>query len=197
MLPAPLPDPDHAAPVIAPVDDAWIRFHAGPLLAYALTRLRQRADAEDAVQETFVAALSALDRFRGESAERTWLIGILRHKIADRLRTAHRRTPLDEDETDHDTGRWTASGKWREPPTPWPEPQQLLERDELADQLRGCLGALPVRQAQLLIRRLVDGEDLATMAGTVGITANHCAVVLHRARLRLRDCLARWLREAP
>src|SRR5271154_3433874 len=88
--------------------DQWVDAHVDCLFRYALTRLRQRADAEDVVQETLLAALQAHRTFRGDSAERTWLMGILRHKVVDRIRIAVRDADVEAlpvDDTDH----WNAS----------------------------------------------------------------------------------------
>ena len=57
--------------------------------------------------------------------------------------------------------------------------------------LRGCLAALPARQAQALILRLVDGLDPEPAARALLVSADNLAVLLHRARLRLRACLER------
>ena len=70
--------------------DQWVDRYSDSLFRYALTRLRRRQDAEDVVQETLLAALQAHRAFRGDSAEKTWLIGILRHKIVDRIRVVAR-----------------------------------------------------------------------------------------------------------
>ena len=64
----------------------WLEQHGDALFAYALGRTRNRATAEDLVQDTLLAAFASRDAFKGGSAERTWLIGILKHKVIDCLR---------------------------------------------------------------------------------------------------------------
>ena len=70
--------------------EAWVDRHGDVLYRYALLRLRSPELAADVVQETFLEALRAWESFAGRSTERTWLIGILRHKIVDQLRGSGR-----------------------------------------------------------------------------------------------------------
>ena len=176
------------AAALLPDLDRWVAAHAADLYRFAVLRLRQRADAEDAVQETLLAALRGQAPCRGDASERTWLIGILRHKIIDRLRTRGRETQAESD----DPAWWDARGRWAQAPRAWPDDPQLQhERDELRTVLRSCLATLPARQAQALILRLVDGLDPEPAAQALLVSADNLAVLLHRARLRLRACLER------
>lgn len=61
----------------------WLDAHGDALFRFALRRVQNESTAEDLVQETLLAAWSALERRSGESSERTWLVGILKHKIVD------------------------------------------------------------------------------------------------------------------
>ena len=79
--------------------EAWVDEHGDALYSYALSRLRNPSSAEDVVQETFLAAIRSRDRFSGSSSARTWLIGILKHKIVDLIRKESREQPIDEIET--------------------------------------------------------------------------------------------------
>src|SRR6516164_10428229 len=72
----------------------WLTAHGDYLFNFAVGQLRDPAAAEDVVQETFLAALKARDRFSGRSSDRTWLVGILRHKIYDHLRKVCRERPV-------------------------------------------------------------------------------------------------------
>jgi RNA polymerase sigma-70 factor (ECF subfamily) len=170
--------------------DQWVDAHADSLFRYALTRLRQRADAEDVVQETLLAALRAHRTFRGDSAERTWLMGILRHKVVDRIRIAARETvfePLPIKDVEH----WgTSKNQWLHPPKSWSgDPVRLSENVEFWQQVRACFSALPALQAQVFALRTFDGLDAEDICKQVGVSATNLWVLLHRARLRLRACL--------
>ena len=61
----------------------WVDQYSNALYTYAIVRVRKPDVAEEMVQETFLAALQALKRFKGRSSEKTWLIGILKHKIIE------------------------------------------------------------------------------------------------------------------
>ena len=70
--------------------EQWLDQHGDALYAFALLRVQQPAVAEDLVQDTLLAAFSGRERFGGGAQERTWLIGILKHKIIDHLRKSGR-----------------------------------------------------------------------------------------------------------
>ena len=97
---------------------AWVDGHGDILFRYARARVRSDHVAEDLVQDTLLAALAAGKTFRGESAERTWLVGILRHKVLDHLRAAGRLRPVGEitgTDTDIDA-LYTERGSWKKSP---------------------------------------------------------------------------------
>src|SRR4030095_14284073 len=88
-----------------PDPGVWVDEHGDYLFKYAMFRMRDQSAAEDAVQETFLAAIKAYGRFEGRGSERTWLVGILKHKITDHFRKSVREAPIgetaDEDGPDH------------------------------------------------------------------------------------------------
>jgi RNA polymerase sigma-70 factor (ECF subfamily) len=144
------------------------------LLAFALRRVRNLERAEDAVQETLVAALEGLDRYAGESSLGTWLFGILKHKIVDGFRREPAEDSLDtcEEQLLHDG--------------PGPE-QHCAGRSALAVICRS-LGRLPGKTAQAFVMREVLGMDTSEACSALQITPTHCWVLVHRARKRLRAC---------
>jgi RNA polymerase sigma-70 factor (ECF subfamily) len=161
------------------------------LLRYASLQLRNRDAAEDAVQETLLAALSAEQSFEGRSNLRTWVTGILKHKCIDAVRRAAREVPLGDtdaaaaevealfDEREH----------WREHPKPWDDPDSALHQKQFLQTLEACLAKLPARTAQVFLLREHLGLDTAEICKQLGITAANCAVLIHRARMALRLCL--------
>jgi RNA polymerase sigma-70 factor (ECF subfamily) len=157
------------------------------LLRYASLQLRNREAAEDAVQETLLAALVAEKSFAGRSQLRTWLTGILKHKIIDAIRRAAREQPLPDDSIEDLDALFDASGHWREPPQDWPE--QALEQKEFLQALEKCLALLPARTGQVFLMREHLGFATAEICKELGITATHCWVLLYRARVALRECL--------
>ncbi len=144
------------------------------LLAFALRRMRSREQAEDAVQETLVAALEGLDRYAGESSLSTWLFGILKHKIVDGFRRAPAEEPLDscEDELLHDG----------------PGPEQACASLGALALFDRSLGLLPRKAAHAFVLREVIGMDTREVCAALSITRSYCWVLVHRARERLRAC---------
>jgi RNA polymerase sigma-70 factor (ECF subfamily) len=166
------------------------------LLRYASVQLRNREQAEDVVQETLVAALAAEASFAGRSNLRTWLTGILKHKIVDAIRRSSRERPLDSGDGEASVEDLEAlfdqTGHWRDPPQAWP--QQALEDKQFLQALEKCLAGLPPRTAQVFLMREHLGFETADICKEVGITSTHCWVLLYRARTALRECLEKgWL----
>lgn len=173
--------------------ERWLAAHADALFRFAVTRLQRPGDAEDAVQETLLAALGSSRSFRGDSAERTWLIGILRHKIADHFRAIERREAMqDVDDLDE---LFDARGRWRQRPGALDlDREDLVENAEFWQQLERCLQGLPPRQARAFTLHSVEENNPTETCKHLGISATNLWVLLHRARLRLRGCLeANWL----
>lgn len=144
------------------------------LLGFAMRRLRNRELAEDAVQETLVAAMEGMSRFAGESSLNTWLTGILKHKIVDCMRASQREEPWDanEDETPAHRG----------------DPEEHYSRRRFFEALEGSLKRLPEKAAHVFVAREVLGMDTVEICRQLAISSSHCWVLLHRAKARLRLC---------
>jgi len=128
----------------------WLEEHGDALYQFAIRRVRRADVAEDIVQETLLAALSAQARFSNQSAERTWLIGILKHKVIDSLRRSFREQARTEAEIDASADFFDRRGRWNVKFGAWPtDPTQTLENAEFRQTLDSCLAKLPARLAQL------------------------------------------------
>ena len=177
----------------------WLDEHGDALYAYALPRVRNPDVAEDLVQETLLAAIKAHKDFAGLSAERTWLIGILKHKLIDHLRKSARQRPLSELDLDVTEEFFDSRGEWKVSGPDWDgRPDALLEREEFRDVLQSCLSKLPSQIAQLFWLR--EAEDVGTeqLCQELGITPTNVWTMLHRARLGLRRCLGEnWFGKNP
>jgi RNA polymerase sigma-70 factor (ECF subfamily) len=158
------------------------------LLRYARLQLRDAAAAEDAVQETLLAALAGERGFAGRSNLRTWLTGILKHKIVDAIRKASREQPLPEDDDGLD-GLFDERGHWVEPPQAWRDPGASLETQQFFGKLEECLERLPAKTARAFLMREHMGLETGEICKELALTPTHCWVLLHRARLALRECL--------
>jgi RNA polymerase sigma-70 factor, ECF subfamily len=170
--------------------------HREPLYRYALIHLRNRELAEDLVQETLLSAIKSAAGFRGDSSPRTWLISILKHKIIDHLRKAAR-NPIDRaaaDEAPEAAGGefFDAKGSWAdEKPRAWSNPDKAFEHAQFWDVFQACCDVLPLQTAQVFLLREVMGSSIEDICKDLDISTSNCSVIMHRARLRLRDCLDR------
>ncbi len=174
------------------------------LLRYAHLQLRDPAAAEDAVQETLLAALAAPASFQGRAALQTWLTSILRHKIIDHIRRAARQPNIqnllhkenDEgDESDFDA-LFLPDGHWEETPSDWGNPAQSYENSRFHDVFEACATLLPAQTARVFLMREMLGLETEEICKELAISASNCWVVLYRARMRLRECLQKnWFGE--
>jgi len=175
----------------------WVDDYGDYLFRYAMSRLRDRALAEESVQETFLAALKSRTSFEGQSSERTWLVGILKHKIIDHFRKSSRELPLFEEQLSNEEDSFRSSGElwaghWKPDAAPadWGvDPIQALQQREFWNVLQRCLEMLPERLAQVFILREMDEMSSDEICKALNITESNLWVMLHRARAQLRRAL--------
>jgi len=198
-------DPRPQPTLTSPDPGQWLDDHGDYLFKYAVFRLRDHTAAEDVVQETFLAALKAYEKFEGRGSEKTWLVGILKHKIIDHFRKADREAPIGEGEddgpehrefferTDQWVGHWNADFA----PSDWnATPAELIERGDFWNVFNDCLSPLHQRVASAFTLREVDGLKSEEICEILNIKVNNLWVMLHRARLHLRNCLElNWFRQ--
>ena len=162
------------------------------LLRYASLQLRSTEAAEDAVHEALLAALAGESGFAGRSNLRTWLTGILKHKIVDAIRKQSREAPLAED-PDGDVGEFDSlfkpDGHWQDRPAAWDNPDGALEQKQFLAALEECLRGLPERTARVFMMREHLGLETREICQELGLTPTHLWVMLYRARMALRLCL--------
>ncbi|GAB4324098.1 MAG: sigma-70 family RNA polymerase sigma factor [Candidatus Zixiibacteriota bacterium] len=176
----------------------WVHKHGDALFGFALRHTGDRSSAEDLVQETFLAALKARSSFAGSSSERTWLIGILKHKMMDHFRRCGREVPLDRpesisesDESDYiaggpDAGAWQPNRR----PKPWTvDADDPVEQKQFWEHLRRCLNDLDQRLAQVYTMRDIHQIGYDEVCNVLSVTPTNLRVMLHRARKLLRRCL--------
>lgn len=167
----------------------WVDSYGDSLYRYALSRLRDAEAAEEVVQETFVAALGAIDQFAGKGAEGAWLLGILKRKIVDFVRARNRSTSATDDE-DPTQSLFDAKGNWRsDPRILGTQPDALLLRAEFWQILRQCLSGLPQRQADVFTLREMEGIASEEICKELDLSPSNLWVLLHRARMRLSACI--------
>jgi len=172
--------------------------HREYLYRYALLQLRDASRADDVVQETLLAAVESPDRFSGRSSLRTWLTGILKHKIIDVFRkqgrepTVDTTTQADEEfaelyfnkqDTDH----------WHTFPSSWGDPERSLEDKRFWEVFDQCSQSMPGQVARVFYMRELMGLETDQICQELSITPTNCWVMLYRARMNLRQCLeTRW-----
>ena len=171
----------------------WVDAYGDRLYRYALSRVRDAVSAEDLLQDTFLAAFKSRDRFKAESSELTWMTGILRNKIFELYRRQAKEVPLLPSDEDSDPELEFFNGRhWSAPPRDWGgEPARSAESAEFSAALSSCLDALSRNAARAFILREMEGVEPRAAAEALGIAPNHLAVLLYRARMRLRRCLER------
>jgi RNA polymerase sigma-70 factor (ECF subfamily) len=187
IMTLPFPADDGPARPTLPEPGDWLNQYGDSLYRYALDRLRRPHEAEEAVQETLLAALQARTQFQGRSHPRTWLMGILKRKVVDQMRAAVRNAPeADVQDLDAWFDRW---GHWRRPPRPWDDPASVAERSEFWGVVRDCLTKLPRRMAEAFTLRTLDDCGPSEVCRELDVSPSNLWVLLHRARLRLVRCL--------
>ena len=172
----------------------WVEEHGDYLFRFALARVDGTETAEDLVQETLLAALKASSSFSGRSSERTWLTGILKNKLVDRLRRFQRDRPFADlgQPDEYVDGLFDRGGHWKSAPRQWlGDPAKALERREFWDAFEHCLARLPDRLRAVFSSRLLDETPAEQVCQDFGISATNLWALVHRARVRLCRCLDR------
>lgn len=171
--------------------NALVHEHTPELLRFALSRVKDPQVAEDLVQTTFIAAWEGRQRFAGQSSMRTWLYSILKNKLADHYRKQYR------DPVVHDAGRpdhdpFNESGRWRieDRPLPWAE-EELDDKERMDRFLALCLDALPPNWRAAIEMKFLRGNDAEAICQELGISSTNYWQQIHRAKVRLRDCISK------
>ena len=172
----------------------WVSEHGETLYAYAMSRLKNADAAEDAVQETLLGALKNLSHFPPASDVGPWLMGILKKKVVDRQRQSTRgetatgdSDPILDNLFDRN-GNWSVAARAADPLR-----LDSLEQSEFMGILKRCLKGLPPNQAAVFVGRELNERKPEDLCKELGVSSTNLWVLMHRARLRLADCIrARW-----
>jgi RNA polymerase sigma-70 factor (ECF subfamily) len=160
------------------------------LFRYTRLRITDHSVCEELVQETFLAALKGKENFKGQCEFSTWLVGILKHKILDYFRRQQRdqADALPDDAVVDNM--FAPFGKWKKMPRRWQvNPEDSAMESEVLPALQRCMEALPELQRQAFALSVIDEQKSEDICKTLRVSATNVYVLLHRARLRLRDCL--------
>ena len=186
------------APAARSDPERWVEDYGDYLFKFALIRLRDSVRAEDMVQETFLAALRGHENFAGRSAEKSWLVGILKHKITDYYRKAGRETSFTDLNfySDEESDRFIPDGMFKDgwihelAPLEWsPIPGADLDSQAFWKTFHDCSAKLPANISTVFTMRELDGIKSKDICALLNISENNLWVMLHRARMALRRCL--------
>ena len=167
-------------------DPELLKSLRSQMLKFAHLQLGDEQSAEDAVQEALIGALKNAAAFRGHAALKTWVFAILKNKIADSLRQKKRlgeaSALMQEREEQEDLHElFNAKGFW--------EPDEAVHQSQFWKVFELCLEALPGQQARVFMMREYIELESDEICASVGISTSNLNVIMHRARLRLRECL--------
>lgn len=170
------------------------------MVKFATLQLSNSHLAEDAVQEALMGALKNAKSFAGRAAVKTWVFAILKNKIADVLRQKNRMADAsillcESEEAEDFSELFDPRGHWQkdERPANWGNPQDSLRQNQFWKVFEVCLDGLPGNQARVFMMKEFVELDAHEICSAVGITTSNLNVMLHRSRLRLRECLEnRW-----
>ena len=189
---------------------AWlVRRHHQALLRYAGVFVRDRAVAEEVVQETWLAVIRGIESFEGRSSVKTWIFHILANRARTRGVREARSAPfssllareLEDDEPAVPTDRFRPAdapkwpGGWAVAPQPWNAPEERLLAFETRQLIEQAIAALPPVQREVITLRDVVGMEAPEVCGMMGLTEGNQRVLLHRARSRVRRALDAHLSE--
>ncbi|MFT4522871.1 MAG: RNA polymerase sigma-70 factor (TIGR02943 family) [Bacteroidia bacterium] len=174
---------------------SWVEQHTDALLAYANSKLSDHAQAEDLVQETFLAAFKSHERFKKQSSVKTWLTSILKNKIMDHYRKSYRRNETLFNE-EVGSGMFDSNGNWldSEMPSQWGNDQPLLDDINFQGTFDECIESLPNHWRDAVKLKYLKTE---LSFDDLGITKTNYWKILERARRQLRKCLElNWFKTA-
>lgn len=173
--------------------EAWVEEYGDYLFSFALLKVKDVPLAEDLVQETLLAAITAEKSFSYQSSVRTWLTSILKHKMIDHLRRQGREIAIgdliDQDKTDNVDLFFKSNGRWIEKPEAFPNPESALQQKDFWQVFQHCLSGLKEKQAEVFLAKEIYGMSNAKICKDFSITPTNVWVLTHRARLSLSRCL--------
>jgi RNA polymerase sigma-70 factor (ECF subfamily) len=171
--------------------ELWVDNYADYLFNYAIGRVSDVEVAKDLVQDTFVAGLNSAKNYKGDAAERTWLIAILKRKVIDHYRKINSKKGKAEVRMNYRTAS-DSEGDWLEEQIA--DPSSILENDtieneELGSAIYECIAKLPKKQALVFNMKTIQGISTEDICKELDINPSNLWVMIHRARTALMGCL--------
>ncbi len=185
--------------------EKWVDNYADYLYTFAISRINDEDEARDLVQDTFLSALKARNGFKGEASEKTWLVSILKRKVIDlyRKNAVRKEQSFEESEQykvayEHyfrdDNGSHPGHWAGKNNPQEWDEQKTKIEQSEFRKIAALCLSKLPKIWASVFTLKHIDDEPTETICKELEISTSNYWVIMHRAKLQMRECLEKnWL----
>lgn len=171
--------------------NSWVDSYADYLFNYAVSRVNDAEIAKDLVQETFFAGLKSAKNYKGDAAERTWLIAILKRKVIDHYRKINSKKGKAEVRMSY-SNHSESDGDWLEEQVADPYSKldnNQLENVELGLAIQDCIAKLPSKQATAFKMKTIQGISTEDICNELGINPSNLWVMIHRARTALMGCL--------
>jgi RNA polymerase sigma-70 factor (ECF subfamily) len=171
-----------------------IRRYQGSLVGVAQGIIGSRAQAEEVVQDTWLAVFRNIERFEGRSSLAGWIFTIATNRARTRI-TAEGRTVglpgLDGIQPAVDPSNFRADGHWVELPALWDvlDPERIIGGRQLWDLVQEALEVLPAAQKACVILRDIENRSSEEACEILGVSAENQRVLLHRARCRIRAAI--------
>lgn len=170
--------------------EKWVDNYADYLFNYTISRVGDTELAKDLVQETFIAGLKSSKNFKGDAAERTWLIAILKRKVIDHYRKINSKKGKAEVRINYSTDE--DEGNWLEERVADPFSKGgdgAIENEELGIAIQDCISKLPAKQAMVFTMKTIQGISTEDICNELGINPSNLWVMIHRARTALMGCM--------
>lgn len=174
----------------------WVQLYTGDLLNWCNFKINDLAQAEDIVQDTFLAAFENVESFKGQSSPRTWLYKILNNKIVDYYRKKSKlefvRPSLEVDQANDVTdSMFTANGGWNKEMfnKQWGDGGNVLDDKEFRNVLLMCLEDLPVKWKNALLSKYILERNSNDICQELEISSSNYWQILHRSKLLLKVCI--------
>ncbi len=171
--------------------ETWVDLYADYLFNYAIGRISDAEVAKDLVQETFMAGLKSAKNYKGDAAERTWLIAILKRKVIDHYRKINSKKGKAEVRMNY-SSQTDAEGDWLEEQVADPFSSfenSDIENEELGLAIQSCISKLPKKQALVFTMKTIQGISTEDICNELDINPSNLWVMIHRARTALMGCL--------
>lgn len=173
----------------------WIDNYADALYGFCIVRVNNQILAEDIVQETFLSAWKARETYNAVATEKNWLYAICKNKIIDHYRKKGTTISTETEESDtyfDNEDHW----KKEKQPNDWGlNGQTQIEKKEFYQVLANCKQKLKELQQQVFVLKYLEDFDSDQICNILGISSSNYWVLIHRAKLQLRNCLEKnWIK---